>query len=78
MKFEEVIEEKGKRWSKPHVSSICMQYLTELHEIVGSNPCLLDLEATSMFDIVGKHQIMAIKNYRNVPGAVQPETIVSS
>jgi hypothetical protein len=50
VKFEEVIEEKGKRWSKPHVSSICMQYLTELHEIVGSNPCLLDLQATSMFD----------------------------
>ncbi|XP_076087744.1 electrogenic sodium bicarbonate cotransporter 1-like [Mytilus galloprovincialis] len=52
VKFEEEIEEKGKRWSKPHVSSICMQYLTELHQIVVSNPCLLDLEATSMFDIV--------------------------
>ncbi|CAC5398163.1 unnamed protein product [Mytilus coruscus] len=52
VKFEEELEEDGKRWSKPHVSSLCMQYLTELHMIVTANPVLLDLEATSMFEIV--------------------------
>ncbi|XP_071150027.1 electrogenic sodium bicarbonate cotransporter 1-like [Mytilus edulis] len=52
VKFEEELEEDGKRWSKPHVSSLSMQYLTELHLIVTANPVLLDLEATSMHEIV--------------------------
>ena len=54
VKFEEELEEDGKRWSKPHVSSLCMQYLTELHVIVASNPVLLDLDAGYMSEIVGK------------------------
>lgn len=54
MKFEEELEEKGKRWSKPHVSSLYMQSLTELHTLMASNPCLLDIEALSMYDVVGK------------------------
>lgn len=54
MKFEEVLEEKGKRWSKPHVSSLYMQSLTELHTLMASNPCILDTEAQSMYEVVGK------------------------
>ncbi|XP_062594759.1 electroneutral sodium bicarbonate exchanger 1-like [Saccostrea cucullata] len=54
VKFEEVLEEKGKRWSKPHVSSMYMQSLTELHTLLASNTCILDMEALSMYDIVDK------------------------
>lgn len=56
VKFEEVLEEKGKRWSKPHVSSLYMQSLTELHTLMASNTCILDMEALSMYDIVGREQ----------------------
>ncbi|KAK3083073.1 hypothetical protein FSP39_013225 [Pinctada imbricata] len=52
VKFEEVWEEKGKRWSKPHVSSLYMQCLTDLHMTLVSHPCVVDVEADSMFDVV--------------------------
>ncbi|XP_069107602.1 electrogenic sodium bicarbonate cotransporter 1-like [Argopecten irradians] len=51
VKFEEVLEEKGKRWSKPHVSSLYMQSLTELQLLLASNPIFLDLEVNNMFDL---------------------------
>ncbi|OWF48132.1 electrogenic sodium bicarbonate cotransporter 1-like [Mizuhopecten yessoensis] len=51
VKFEEVLEEKGKRWSKPHVSSLYMQSLTELQLLLASNPIFLDLDANNMFDL---------------------------
>ncbi|XP_060084427.1 electrogenic sodium bicarbonate cotransporter 1-like [Ylistrum balloti] len=51
VKFEEVLEEKGKRWSKPHVSSLYMQSLTELQLLLASNPIFLDLEVDNMFEL---------------------------
>ncbi|XP_033728588.1 electrogenic sodium bicarbonate cotransporter 1-like [Pecten maximus] len=51
VKFEEVLEEKGKRWSKPHVSSLYMQSLTELQLLLASNPIFLDLEVNNMFEL---------------------------
>lgn len=61
VKFEEVLEEKGKRWSKPHVSSLYMQSLTELHTLMASNPCILDMEAQSMYEVVDK----VLEEWRN-------------
>ena len=54
VKFEEVLEEKGKRWSKPHVSSLYMQSLTELQLLLASNPIFLDLDVNNMFELTGE------------------------
>ena len=43
------------RWSKPHVSSLYMQCLTDLHMALVDHPCIVDVEAESKLDIVNKH-----------------------
>ena len=54
VRYEEAVEEGGKRWSKPHVSSLAMEALQDLQDILSKCPVLLDLEATQMSDVVGE------------------------
>ena len=50
------MEEGGKRWSKPHVSSMAMEALQDLQHLLSTCPVLLDLEANQMSDVVGKKE----------------------
>ena len=50
VKFEEVVEEGGDRWSKPHVATLSLHSLFELRKGMLSGTVMLDLEA---FDIQG-------------------------
>ncbi|KAK3611750.1 hypothetical protein CHS0354_014096 [Potamilus streckersoni] len=51
VKFEEVLEEEGKRWSKPHVSSLSMAAFIELTQLLSTCPILLDVDCNSMADV---------------------------
>ncbi|KAK3611748.1 hypothetical protein CHS0354_014094 [Potamilus streckersoni] len=54
VKFEEVLEEGGKRWSKPHVSSLSMAAFMELTELLSTCPILLDVECNGMVDVADR------------------------
>ncbi|KAL5006033.1 hypothetical protein ScPMuIL_017191 [Solemya velum] len=54
VKYEEDLEEGGKRWSKPHVSSLPMEAMLSLQDILSTCPVLLDLDSCTMYDIVDK------------------------
>ena len=54
MKFEEVLEEGGKRWSKPHVASLSMRSILETRKSLMEGILLLDLDVYSMAELVGK------------------------
>lgn len=48
VKFEEVVEEGGKRWSKPHVASLSMHAMLETRKMLMEGSLLLDLDIFSM------------------------------
>ncbi|TSM28082.1 Electrogenic sodium bicarbonate cotransporter 4 [Bagarius yarrelli] len=52
VKFEEKVEERGERWSKPHVSTLSLHSLFELRTCLQSGSILLDLEGYSLPQIV--------------------------
>ncbi|KAL3855467.1 hypothetical protein ACJMK2_014678 [Sinanodonta woodiana] len=54
VKFEEVLEEGGKRWSKPHVSSLSMAAMIELKQLLSTCPVLLDLDCSTMVDVADR------------------------
>ncbi|KAL3855461.1 hypothetical protein ACJMK2_014672 [Sinanodonta woodiana] len=54
VKFEEVLEEGGKRWSKPHVSSLSMAAFVDLKQLLSTCPVLLDVECNSMADVADR------------------------
>jgi len=54
IKFEEDVEEGGDRWSKPHVATISLHSLFELRSCILNGTVMLDLEAASLDQIVGK------------------------
>ncbi|XP_052812134.1 electroneutral sodium bicarbonate exchanger 1-like isoform X2 [Mya arenaria] len=51
VKFEEVVEEGGKRWSKPHVASLSMHALLETRKMLMEGALLLDLDVYSMGEL---------------------------
>lgn len=51
IKFEEVVEEGGNRWSKPHVATLSLHALFELRSLILNGTVVLDMEATSMEQI---------------------------
>ncbi|KAL3855466.1 hypothetical protein ACJMK2_014677, partial [Sinanodonta woodiana] len=51
VKFEEVHENGGKRWSKPHVPSLSMAAFMELKQLLSTCPVLLDVACNSMADV---------------------------
>ncbi|XP_045168202.1 electrogenic sodium bicarbonate cotransporter 1-like isoform X6 [Mercenaria mercenaria] len=48
VKFEEVVEEGGKRWSKPHVASLSMHAMLETRKMMMEGSLLLDLDIFTM------------------------------
>ena len=53
IKFEEDVEEGGERWSKPHVATLSLHSLFELRKGIMSGTVMLDVEATSLKQLVG-------------------------
>uniref|UniRef100_A0A3B3SAJ7 Anion exchange protein n=1 Tax=Paramormyrops kingsleyae TaxID=1676925 RepID=A0A3B3SAJ7_9TELE len=54
VKFEEKVEKGGERWSKPHVSTLSLHSLFELRTYLQSCTVLLDLEGSSLPQIMGE------------------------
>jgi sodium bicarbonate transporter 10 len=48
IKFEEVVEEGGNRWSKPHVATLSLHSLFELRCCLLNGAVMLDMDATSL------------------------------
>lgn len=54
IKFEEKVEKGGERWSKPHVATLSLHSLMELKTYIEKGTIMLDLEASTLQQIVGK------------------------
>ncbi|QQP54688.1 Uncharacterized protein FKW44_007602, partial [Caligus rogercresseyi] len=55
IKYEEVVEEEGDRWSKPHVSTISLRGLLHLRKLIRNGISLLDVSVDnegSLEDII--------------------------
>ncbi|CAC5404016.1 SLC4A4 [Mytilus coruscus] len=48
VKYEEDVEENGKRWSKPHVASVTLHYVLELKTQMSTGAILLDADVKSL------------------------------
>lgn len=48
------MEEGGERWSKPHVATLYLHSLFELKKCIEKGTVMLDMEANSLQQIVGK------------------------
>lgn len=53
VKFEEVVEEGGDRWSKPHVATLSLHSLFELRKGMLSGTVMLDMEAWDIMGVAG-------------------------
>uniref|UniRef100_A0A3Q2XQI3 Anion exchange protein n=1 Tax=Hippocampus comes TaxID=109280 RepID=A0A3Q2XQI3_HIPCM len=53
IKFEEKVEKGGERWSKPHVATLSLHSLMELKACIEKGTILLDLEASTLPQVVG-------------------------
>lgn len=54
IKFEEKVEKGGERWSKPHVATLSLHSLMELKTCIEKGTIMLDLEASTLPQVVGK------------------------
>lgn len=54
IKFEEKVEKGGERWSKPHVATLSLHSLFELRTCIEKGTIMLDLEASTLPQVVGK------------------------
>uniref|UniRef100_A0A8C5GQU1 Anion exchange protein n=1 Tax=Gouania willdenowi TaxID=441366 RepID=A0A8C5GQU1_GOUWI len=52
IKFEEKVEKGGERWSKPHVATLSLHSLMELKRCIEKGTIMLDLEASSLQQVV--------------------------
>lgn len=52
VKYEEKVEDGGKRWSKPHVASLSMHHLMELRKYLLDGVFLPDVECYSISQVV--------------------------
>lgn len=59
IKFEEKVEKGGERWSKPHVATLSLHSLFELKTCIEKGTIMLDLEAGSLQQVVGKLALTA-------------------
>lgn len=51
IKFEEVVEDSGNRWSKPHVATLSLHALFELRASILKGVVMLDMEANDIGEI---------------------------
>lgn len=56
VKYEETVEEGGKRWSKPHVASLSFHYVMEMRKCLLEGAFLVDVEAYSMSQVIGEYR----------------------
>lgn len=61
IKFEEKVEKGGERWSKPHVATLSLHSLFQLKNCIEKGTIMLDMEANSLQQIVGKKRNSACK-----------------
>lgn len=61
IKFEEKVEKGGERWSKPHVATLSLHSLMELKMCIEKGTIMLDLEATTLPQVVGKGTLLFIQ-----------------
>ncbi|XP_070211045.1 electrogenic sodium bicarbonate cotransporter 1-like isoform X2 [Littorina saxatilis] len=54
VKYEEVVEEGGKRWSKPHVASLSLHHMLEFRKAFQESAFLVDQECYSLSQAVDK------------------------
>lgn len=54
IKFEEKVEKGGERWSKPHVATLSLHSLFELRTCIEKGTIMLDLEASTLPQVVGE------------------------
>lgn len=54
VKFEEDVEDGGERWSKPYVATLSVYYLFELRKCLEEDAILLNLDATTIEQIMGE------------------------
>lgn len=54
IKFEEKVEKGGERWSKPHVATLSLHSLFELRTCIEKGTIMLDMEASSLPQVVGR------------------------
>ena len=60
VKYEEKVEDGGKRWSKPHVASLNMHFLMEIRKHILQGVFLADVECYSISQVVGKrHSLLS-------------------
>ncbi|KAG9354296.1 hypothetical protein JZ751_012420 [Albula glossodonta] len=52
IKFEEKVEKGGERWSKPHVATLSLHSLFELKTCIEKGTIMLDLEASTLPQVV--------------------------
>ncbi|XP_018614727.1 solute carrier family 4 member 4a isoform X3 [Scleropages formosus] len=52
IKFEEKVEKGGERWSKPHVATLSLHSLFELRTCIEKGTIMLDLEASTLPQVV--------------------------
>ncbi|GFS07683.1 electrogenic sodium bicarbonate cotransporter 1 [Elysia marginata] len=52
VKYEEKVEDGGKRWSKPHVASLNMHFLMEIRKCILEGVFLTDMECYSISQVV--------------------------
>ena len=57
VRFEEDIEENGKRWSKPYVPSMPLSSFIEFRQCFANGMVALDVPGNSLEDILGKLNI---------------------
>jgi len=52
VKFQENVEDGGKRWSKPHVPSCSLSVMSEVKDLLEHQPVILESAATNIQDVV--------------------------
>lgn len=51
------MEKGGERWSKPHVATLSLHSLFELRTCIEKGTIMLDMEASSLPQVVGRYPL---------------------
>lgn len=66
LKFLEVLEPDGQKWSKPHVSTLPMQSLFRLKAHVPTMVTLFDLHASELSEVTGKPSTIPLQQSKHI------------
>lgn len=55
VKYEEDVEENGKRWSKPHVASVTLHNVFELRSELSCGVMMLGIDVKNLKEIAGNY-----------------------